>query len=391
MGKTQGMTFSIITLLIIVLIVIAAVLFFSFSVSGNAEGTIKNLFNVGDSGIEHGLNPTPVADFSFSPEAGSAPLEVGFVDESSVEAVSWQWDFDNDGIYDSTEQYPVHIYKESGIYTVRLTASNEQGYSDDEVKENIIFVDIGPPEAGFNFSPQTGQAPLTVQFTDTSTNSPDYWEWYFDIETALDGSDVIGSDKQNPSHVFSKAGIYNIALTAYNPEGSDTATNTITVLQPPPKAEFTYAPSSSTAPFYVQFTDTSTGSPTAWSWDFDNDGFVDSSSQNPEYRYLRPGTYTVKLNVSGSTGSDSKTKTNIITVTGSRCSGGNTTTLIGQSCTNYCEYPNTCKWVINDCDNFPGCTDSNDDGFCEGGTTSQNCWFLQTKESCDNWVICEWK
>ena len=42
----------------------------------------------------------------------------------------------------------------------------------------------------------------------------------------------------------------------------------------------------------VQFTDTSTGGPTSWSWDF-GDGTT-STAQNPSHPY-GPGTFTVKL------------------------------------------------------------------------------------------------
>jgi PKD repeat protein len=37
------------------------------------------------------------------------------------------WDFEGDGIPDSSEESPVHTYMTPGIYTVNLTASNENG------------------------------------------------------------------------------------------------------------------------------------------------------------------------------------------------------------------------------------------------------------------------
>jgi hypothetical protein len=42
-----------------------------------------------------------------------------------------------------------------------------------------------------------------------------------------------------------------------------------------PTASFSASPTSGTAPLTVQFTDTSTGGPTSWEWDFQNDGTVD--------------------------------------------------------------------------------------------------------------------
>ncbi|RLA92170.1 MAG: hypothetical protein DRG69_09220, partial [Deltaproteobacteria bacterium] len=65
----------------------------------------------------------------------------------------------------------------------------------------------------------------------------------------------------------------------------------------------------------IQFTDQSTGTPTSWEWDFDNDGTIDSTDENPVYTYTSAGTYTVSLTVSDGTNNDTETKTDYITVT----------------------------------------------------------------------------
>jgi PKD repeat protein len=84
---------------------------------------------------------------------------------------------------------------------------------------------------------------------------------------------------------------------------------------PSPAAAFSATPTSGAAPLGVQFTDTSSGGPTAWQWDFQNDGTVDSTQQNPSFVYANPGTYSVKLTVSNASGDDSVTKSSYITVT----------------------------------------------------------------------------
>ncbi|MDD5095307.1 MAG: PKD domain-containing protein [Dehalococcoidia bacterium] len=86
-------------------------------------------------------------------------------------------------------------------------------------------------------------------------------------------------------------------------------------LPPATTAAFTADVTSGTAPLTVHFTDQSTGSPTSWAWDFDNNGTVDSIAQNPSYVYASAGTYTVKLTATNAGGSDEETKTNYITVT----------------------------------------------------------------------------
>ena len=65
----------------------------------------------------------PTANFTASVTNGTAPLVVKFTDLSK-NAIVWNWDFDNDGISDSTEQNPVYVYRTQGNYTVNLTASN---------------------------------------------------------------------------------------------------------------------------------------------------------------------------------------------------------------------------------------------------------------------------
>jgi PKD repeat protein len=82
-----------------------------------------------------------------------------------------------------------------------------------------------------------------------------------------------------------------------------------------PVAGFTASPTSGAAPLPVQFTDTSTGTPTSWAWDFGDGGM--STTKNAAHTYTQPGTYTVKLTATNAIGSNVATRTGLITVTGS--------------------------------------------------------------------------
>jgi len=64
----------------------------------------------------------------------------------------------------------------------------------------------------------------------------------------------------------------------------------------------------------IQFTDLSTGNPTNWEWDFENDGIIDSYEQNPEWIYTEAGIYSVSLTVSKGIYTDTKLKENYIIV-----------------------------------------------------------------------------
>ena len=68
----------------------------------------------------------PIANFSANPTSGYATLSVQFTD-SSQNAVSRSWDFNNDGTADSSEVNPVYKYTTPGTYTANLTASNANG------------------------------------------------------------------------------------------------------------------------------------------------------------------------------------------------------------------------------------------------------------------------
>jgi len=82
-------------------------------------------------------------------------------------------------------------------------------------------------------------------------------------------------------------------------------------------ADFTANITSGTFPLTVKFTDTSTGTEiSAWSWDFNNDGTVDSTLQSPEYTFQTAGDYTVNLTITGTGGSDYERKMNYILVNG---------------------------------------------------------------------------
>ena len=102
------------------------------------------------------------------------------------------------------------------------------------------------------------------------------------------------STAKNPSHAFIKAGSYTVSLTAGNSFGSKQGRKTVTVTSMSiVTASFTYTPASPAAGQSVQFTDTSTGSPTAWHWDF-NDGAA-STAQNPSHTYASSGSYTATV------------------------------------------------------------------------------------------------
>ncbi len=81
-----------------------------------------------------------------------------------------------------------------------------------------------PPIAAFTPDVESGCAPLTVNFTDNSTNFPQTWTWYFGEST---------SSEQNPVYTFNEPGTYTVTLIVSNLDGTDVETAVIHVYANP--------------------------------------------------------------------------------------------------------------------------------------------------------------
>jgi len=126
-----------------------------------------------------------------------------------------------------------------------------------------------------------------------------------------------GASAQNPSHRYSTPGTYSVALQAYNFNGYNSTRKSgyihVSVSPSAPVANFAGTPTYGYSPLTVQFTDSSTGTPTSWNWSFGDGGY--SSAQNPLYSYADTGSFTVSLTATNSTGSTTKTVASYITGT----------------------------------------------------------------------------
>jgi PKD repeat protein len=215
-----------------------------------------------------------------------------------------------------------------GTYTVQLTATKGG------VTEVVTFdlVTAGPsgfaPVADFTsnvFSICEGD---TVNFFDTSTNTPTSWAWSFP------GSTTPTSIAHNPSGItYPVAGTYPVTLTATNASGSDVEIKSayIIVNVPgaggcsggviPPVANFDTANPSPCAGNAINFRDLSSNTPVTWAWIFTGASPSTSTAQNPSgIVYPTPGTYDVSLTVTNAAGVNLKTRAGYINVM--TCSGG---------------------------------------------------------------------
>ena len=191
------------------------------------------------------------------------------------------------------------------------------------VLSTLVGCGTAVPQAKFIATPANGHPPLDVQFTDKSTGNISAWEW------DLNGDGIPDSTIQNPEYTYENPGNYTVSLTVRGPNGNDTEVKSdyIEITRCPYFADFTIEPipgncqvqgnsTSCTGTTTVQFVDKSTGNVTAWAWDFNNDGSIDSSVQNPSHIYSKNGNYTVTLTIATPECSDTITKWDYINIAG---------------------------------------------------------------------------
>jgi PKD repeat protein len=254
------------------------------------------------------VNPLPIAEFSFStPNCFGAV--VNFTNLSSTvpgylgSIVNWTWDF-GDGtttvVWFPGNPNVSHTFVGPALsHTVRLTVKTSD--SCESWVEHIV-TSIPSPVANFTYS-GTSCADQVVQFTDLSQENGGgsiiFWYWNFDDPGS--GSNNT-SNAQNPLHVFTAPGTYDVMLIITN-----TSNCTDTIIQPVnvnllPVANFTADTACLGNP--TNFVDGSTPNAagmSSWLWDF-GDGTPTSGQQNPSHIYANYGYYTVTLTVVNTNG-----------------------------------------------------------------------------------------
>ena len=234
----------------------------------------------------------PVADFVADTTRGNAPLTVAFSNRSQFADVGYEWDFQNDGIIDSTESDPVWTFETAGAYSTQLRALGQGG-----VTALIVQIVVDPPlEAPLALIAAdtiTGDAPLQVNFSNQSTGQIESYQWDFQSDGVIDSTEI------SPSYEFASPGIYNVSLTVIGPGGASQTTIEIVVTEAilPPVAGFTTNVSDLT----VVFMSTASGEALTHAWDF-GDGNR-SNDVNPTHVYGLAGSYTVVQQVANPAGS----------------------------------------------------------------------------------------
>jgi len=254
------------------------------------------------------------AEFNASPVSGCAPLFVSFHDLSTGSPSSWKWDLGNGTI--SYLQHPSATYFNPGKYTIKLVVKTAS-QADSVIKTSYIIVNALPKPL-FKASDTTGCYPLKIQFTDQSQaqeGSIIKWEW--------DLGDGTISNLQNPSHVYTAGGNYNVILRITNSSGctSTFSRQQYIKINDGVKAGFTFVNTNlCKPPALVNFTNTSTGTGTlSYQWTF---GDGNSATQtNPVNTYMNAGLFNTRLIVINDKGcTDTLVKTGAVSIGMARAS-----------------------------------------------------------------------
>src|SRR5207244_7368597 len=118
----------------------------------------------------HPQAPAPTANCRASLQSGLPILSVQFSEQSSGSITSRDWNF-GDVSSNSSALNPSHTYNNAGSYTVTLTVTGSGGSNSKSLTIQVNTPPPPAPTANFSANPTSGNAPLSVQFSDQSSGS----------------------------------------------------------------------------------------------------------------------------------------------------------------------------------------------------------------------------
>lgn len=199
-----------------------------YNVTGIATSTQGCINTLTKAHYIHIYDP-PVPDYL--PVSGNAckpPASFSFANNSSgFPTLSYTWDF-GDGVKTSSSD-PTHIYTLSGVFPVKLVATDGHGCKDSLIRQGGIVVN--DTKADFTYSTPCQNTLIT--FTNTSNpHTARIWNY---------GEGPVNDTAFNGSHTYANPGNYTVTLTVSNGTCMDVSTQVIHIIASP-VADFTYSP-----------------------------------------------------------------------------------------------------------------------------------------------------
>lgn len=297
----------------------------SYQEIGNLQGELQEEEYTRVVAIE---NEQVFATFTYSPETGQAPLEVTFDASESKDPdgqiVKYEWDFNEDGIFDKEGVKVTHTFTEVRSYNVVLKVTDNNGETNTaehviavkssqiitSIVKNLPADEVLVPTRAYQFD-----AAESVSTEGTITS----YEWNFGDGSLKNGRRV--------THAFAKEGVYEVSLVLKDDAGNRTvyAKNyTVSESGSGLFAKFSTLPAltnnqvEGTVPLRVSFDagSSSGGDIVDFQWDFDNDGVIDANGQTAEYVFTSAGEFNSTLTIVSADEKTAKTAVKVL-VTGS--------------------------------------------------------------------------
>lgn len=242
-----------------------------------------------------GVYNTNTCHAYFYSEADSNSMNgFNFVNHSGGTPDLFFWDF-GDGST-SNLQNPHHIYTTTGTYQVCLMISDSSNNCQNMYCENVI-VGVHPGggcQAYFYSEPDFNSA-NGINFWNYSGGTGNSYSWEF--------GDSTSSTMENPHHIFTHTGEYDVCLTVTDSVGTTCSyCEHVYVGQNGNGCEaYFYYHSDSSSVNALNFSNYSSGTPNTYSWDFGDS--TTSTLENPNHIFANTGVYMVCLTVADSNGS----------------------------------------------------------------------------------------
>ena len=278
-----------------------------------------------------GENGAPVVVLSADPLGGTAPLNVSFDASESFDpesgALTYEWDLDGDGVFEipaSGSGLREHTYNTGGTFNPAVRVTDPLLIS---TTESVAIAVTGgggniPPTAALSALPESGAAPLTVDFDASASSDPDGTITEYDWDFDGDGIFELLSGAAQEQHEYEMDGLYNATVRVRDDDGAATTASVdidVSTENNPPLALFTPDYYFGDAPLLLQLdasASSDSGGITLYEWDLDGDSVYETNAGTDPLLVTTltdAGLHTIGLRVTDNTALTGET-TALITV-----------------------------------------------------------------------------
>ncbi len=230
----------------------------------------------------------PVAGF-FADSLSCSGSILQFSDSSFGDQINYDWDF-GDGTMASSAA-PQHIYKNEGLYNVKLIVTDKNGCIDSLTKPG--YIKVSDPVAAFALADTLFSCPPASISPQNSSQNFSSVSWDF--------GDGNTSSELNPVHYFTTAGNYDVKLTVQGYGASCFNTFTKKIFLKGPSAQISYNPFTGCNPLNISFSAKAKNA-VQFIWDFGNGETQTSTDSSANYTYTSTGRFLPQLIVVDSGG-----------------------------------------------------------------------------------------